>query len=72
MLVDDGVDGVANWTRSDRRSIDIFLKKFIIIPINKDYHWTLAVVVNPGVISRPHLLQSKVLEKSDLGGEWPW
>jgi Ulp1 family protease len=72
LVNEDIVSAVASWTRSDRRAMDIFQKKFIIIPINKDYHWTLAVIVNQGVIGRPHLLQSGVLEESKLEGELPW
>lgn len=48
-LEDNGVDAVTKWTA--RKDIDIFDKKFILIPINKDLHWSLCVVVNPGKIT---------------------
>lgn len=47
-LEDNGVDAVTKWTA--RKDIDIFEKKFILIPINKDLHWSLCIVVNPGKI----------------------
>ena len=34
-----------------KKAIDIFKKKLIFIPINKDLHWSLCVVVNPGSIA---------------------
>ena len=37
-----------SWTA--KKNINIFEKKFIFIPINKDLHWSLCVVVNPGAI----------------------
>lgn len=45
-LEDEGVNAVTSWTAKKR--IDIFEKKFIFIPVNKDIHWSLLVVVNPG------------------------
>ena len=34
------------WTSRD----DIFSKKYIVIPINENYHWYLALIINPGCI----------------------
>ena len=50
---------MASWT--GKKNIDIFQKKLIFIPINKDLHWSLCVVVNPGAIS----LASKKNRKKD-------
>ena len=47
-LLKDGPDKVMSWTA--KKNINIFEKKFIFIPINKDLHWSLCVVVNPGAI----------------------
>jgi len=47
-IQDQGVESVGSWTK--RRNIDIFEKKFIFIPINDVFHWSLCVVVNPGEI----------------------
>ncbi|GMK57601.1 hypothetical protein CspeluHIS016_0404350 [Cutaneotrichosporon spelunceum] len=38
-----GYDAVKRWTRK----VDIFSKKFIIVPVNESYHWYLAVIFNP-------------------------
>lgn len=47
-LLNDGPESVTSWTA--KKNINIFEKKFIFIPINKDLHWSLCVVVNPGCI----------------------
>lgn len=36
------------WTKS----VDIFKKKYIIVPINESFHWYTAVIVNPSNILR--------------------
>ena len=41
-----GYKGVQSWTRK----INLFEKKLVFIPINKEYHWSLLVIVNPGSI----------------------
>ena len=47
-LSEEGTEAVESWTA--RKSIDIFKKRFIFLPINKSLHWSLCVVVNPGNI----------------------
>lgn len=47
-LEDEGVDAITSWTA--KKGVDIFEKKFIFIPVNKDTHWSLLVIVNPGKI----------------------
>nr|CDI51342.1 conserved hypothetical protein (N-terminal fragment) [Melanopsichium pennsylvanicum 4] len=37
---------VRRWTSK----VDLFSKKYIVVPINEDYHWYLAVIVNPGLM----------------------
>jgi hypothetical protein len=49
-LCENGTEGVQRWTA--KKSINIFEKKFIFVPVNKALHWSLAVVVNPGAIMR--------------------
>lgn len=51
-LEDEGVEAVSSWTA--KKKLDIFEKKFIIIPINKNIHWSLFVVVNPGKAENGH------------------
>ena len=45
-LENEGIESVKTWTRN--KNVDVFKKKFLIIPINKTNHWLLAVIVNPG------------------------
>ncbi|KAF9113200.1 hypothetical protein BGX27_002041 [Mortierella sp. AM989] len=39
-------DAVKSWTNK----IDIFSKKYIIIPIHENLHWYLAIISNPGLL----------------------
>lgn len=52
-LSSKGPKAVASWT--ERKNINIFSKKLIFIPINKDLHWSLCVVVNPGAIEKTYM-----------------
>jgi sentrin-specific protease 7 len=47
-LEQEGVESVMSWTA--KKNIDIFEKKYIFVPVNKDIHWSLLVIVNPGNI----------------------
>ena len=47
-LESDGPENVKNWTA--RKEINIFKKQLIFIPINYSLHWSLMVIVNPGLI----------------------
>jgi Ulp1 family protease len=47
-LAAGGPKAVESWTR--RKKINVFEKKLIFVPINKDLHWSLCVIVNPGAI----------------------
>jgi Ulp1 family protease len=46
-LIEKGVHAVDRWFVDD----DVFNKKYIMVPINSDNHWSLAVIINPGKIS---------------------
>ncbi|KAF9094022.1 hypothetical protein BGX29_009699 [Mortierella sp. GBA35] len=39
-------NSIKNWTAK----VDIFSKKFIIVPIHENLHWYLVVIVNPGLL----------------------
>ncbi|WVF69917.1 hypothetical protein IAT40_004701 [Kwoniella sp. CBS 6097] len=39
---------VKKWSKGK----NIFDKKFVVVPINENYHWYLAVIVNPGGVLR--------------------
>ena len=49
--------GVKDWTRN----VNIFEKDFLIVPINKKYHWYLAI------ICYPYLLQPDFEKVGDTG-----
>jgi sentrin-specific protease 7 len=42
-----GVEQVLRWTEK----MDIFSKLFIFVPVNQALHWSLCIVVNPGLIT---------------------
>ena len=44
-----GPEAVVSWT--EKKGINIFEKKLLFIPVNADQHWSLLVVVNPGLIA---------------------
>ncbi|KAG9323069.1 hypothetical protein KVV02_004621 [Mortierella alpina] len=39
-------DSIKSWTNK----IDIFSKKYIIVPIHESLHWYLAIITNPGLL----------------------
>ena len=41
-------DRVERWTRG----VDVFSKKFLVVPIVADQHWSLAIVCHPGALVR--------------------
>jgi hypothetical protein len=47
-LEDEGVNEVLSWTAN--RGINVFTKKFIYVPIHRNQHWSLMVIINPGLI----------------------
>jgi len=61
VLHDGGPEAVASWTAS----IDIFKKKFVFVPIKKDLHWSLCVIVNSGEIA-------KMFDEAADDCEHPW
>jgi sentrin-specific protease 7 len=61
-LLNEGEDAVMSWT--SKKNINVFQKKFIFIPINKDLHWSLCVIVNPGHIM--HAFEDDEEKKSEL------
>ena len=56
-LKDEGLEAVSKWT--ENKNINVFEKKLVFIPVNADLHWSLCVVVNPGLIANN-------LDRSDL------
>ena len=56
----DGPEAVSSWT--EKKGVNIFEKKFIFVPVNKDIHWSLFVIVNPGMIG-------KIIDAEELNEE---
>jgi len=47
-LFEDGISAVSSWTK--KKSINVFSKSLVFLPINESLHWSLCVLVNPGSI----------------------
>jgi hypothetical protein len=45
-----GASCVVNW--NEKRGVDIFTKRILVIPVNKDNHWSLCAVYNAGQIAK--------------------
>jgi len=61
-LKSEGLEAVASWTVN--KKINVFEKKLIFIPINANLHWSLCVVVNPGLIANSFTEGSPDQERS--------
>ncbi|GAA5836252.1 hypothetical protein JCM11251_001442 [Rhodosporidiobolus azoricus] len=46
---ENGYKLVEKWTKK----VNLFDKKYIVVPINEHLHWYLAIIVNPAAILRP-------------------
>ncbi|KAF9363025.1 hypothetical protein BGX34_005033 [Mortierella sp. NVP85] len=44
--VSNSYDAIKSWTAK----VDIFSKKYIIVPINENMHWYLVIITNPGLL----------------------
>lgn len=64
-LAESGIERVLSWTLG-KKKINVFEKKFIFAPYNKDLHWALFVIVNPGLI-----LKTRNNDYQECQ-EWPW
>ncbi|KAK4693093.1 hypothetical protein P7C70_g8998, partial [Phenoliferia sp. Uapishka_3] len=63
----DAYSTVRKWTAK----FDIFDKKFVIVPINEQLHWFLAIIINPGaILAAPtkRVNQSSTVADSDERG----
>ncbi|KAI6129977.1 hypothetical protein EV401DRAFT_681080 [Pisolithus croceorrhizus] len=49
--VEEGFQSVRKWTAK----VDLFSKKYIIVPINENLHWYLAIIYEPGHVLEPPL-----------------
>lgn len=48
---EEGYQSVRKWTSK----VDLFSKKYIIVPINENVHWYLAIIYEPGHMLEPPL-----------------
>ncbi|TFY58329.1 hypothetical protein EVJ58_g6479 [Rhodofomes roseus] len=48
---DEGYQSVRKWTSK----VDLFQKKYIVVPINEHFHWYLAIICNPEYVLLPPL-----------------
>jgi Ulp1 family protease len=51
-LKNDGPAAVSSWTA--KKHINVFQKRLVFVPVNADLHWSLCVIVNPGLIAKNH------------------
>ena len=59
-LKNEGIQAVSSWTAN--KNINVFKKRLIFVPVNADLHWSLCVVVNPGLIANNY---DRIAEKHD-------
>ena len=59
-LKDKGIQAVSSWTAN--KNINVFKKRLIFIPVNENLHWSLCVVVNPGLIANNY---DRIAKKHD-------
>eukprot|EP00941_MAST-03F_sp_MAST-3F-sp1_P000097 g97.t1 len=59
-LLQGGHDGVKRWTRK----VDIFSLDFLFIPVNMSFHWSLAIVCNPGRFEKAPSLDEELNDYS--------
>lgn len=55
---EDGYRSVRKWTSK----FDIFKKKYIIVPINENFHWYLAIIYRPEHVLLPPLPPAEVVK----------
>ena len=63
-LKDKGTQAVSSWTAN--KNINVFEKRLVFIPVNENLHWSLCVVVNPGLIANNY---DRIAEKHDEGSQ---
>lgn len=56
-------EGVRKWT--DRANIDIFKKDYIIVPVNENLHWYVAVICNAPKFLNPEMEESPSQEHDE-------
>ncbi|EPQ51077.1 hypothetical protein GLOTRDRAFT_141216 [Gloeophyllum trabeum ATCC 11539] len=62
---EEGYQSVRKWTSK----FDLFRKKYIIVPINENLHWYLAVIYEPEHVLRPPMEHPKANTRSQKADE---
>mmetsp|Transcript_14608 Transcript_14608/g.29955 ORF Transcript_14608/g.29955 Transcript_14608/m.29955 type:complete len:1037 (-) Transcript_14608:8-3118(-) len=66
-LREEGVDAVKRWTKDPK---GLLQRDFIFCPINESFHWSLAIICNPGFLLRDGKFNLEGLkEAQDLSSE---
>lgn len=50
--IEEGYQSVRKWTSK----VDLFSKKYIVVPINENLHWYFAIIYEPGHVLEPPLV----------------
>lgn len=61
----EGYQSVRKWTAK----FDLFSKKYVIVPINENLHWYLAVIFEPEHVLRPPLPKPPVISSVSTRGK---
>ncbi|EMR10257.1 hypothetical protein PNEG_01523 [Pneumocystis murina B123] len=51
-----GYQNVKKWT--SKTKIDVFAKKYVVVPVNESLHWYVAIICNLDTMSDKHLVQN--------------
>jgi len=51
-LKDRGADAITAWIT--KKPVKVFKKKLIFVPVHAQAHWSLCVIVNPGLIANTY------------------
>ena len=72
-IQEEGPESVKSWTQNKKRTIPVFEKKFLFVPVNGDLHWSLCVIVNPGKILQTYYKDADdMTDEEKEKTEWPW
>ncbi|THH19095.1 hypothetical protein EW146_g2015 [Bondarzewia mesenterica] len=63
---EDGFQSVRKWTSK----VDLFQKKYLIVPINEHLHWYLAIICNPEYVLQPQPPQA-IRKSARISGTAP-
>ena len=61
LKADSGEAALRTYERVERwtRGVDVFAKKFLLVPVFEDQHWSLAIICHPGLLARRALARRR-------------